>query len=293
MDGTYEILDQYCGGRWGRLEIKQDGSWGQICDENFGDADARVSCRQMGFADGFQIHDFYYSGRLSPPASTLPVVMTGPQCTGSESRVQDCPSFGTAPSSSSLCSTPRYSAGVLCLGSQPSTAELKAMCPKLIFTANDQRNKETHPLSIKSYFPGGSYTSGFGGTGVSTADGGLGNYGGTYRTVAEIQNAWNEISDSEVPNMGGHQWRYPMATKSRCYSSFAADLAEGPCTSTAASSSGSSGSAATTATTSVVGTSQVTVTSSSDTAGTAGGKSDASRSASRVLGLCIILAVGS
>jgi hypothetical protein len=32
-------------------------------------------------------------------------------------------------------------------------------------------------------------------------------------TVAEIQNAWNEISDSEVPNMGGHQWRYPMATK--------------------------------------------------------------------------------
>lgn len=24
MDGTYEILDQYCGGRWGRLEIKQE-----------------------------------------------------------------------------------------------------------------------------------------------------------------------------------------------------------------------------------------------------------------------------
>jgi hypothetical protein len=60
-----------------------------------------------------------------------------------------------------------------------------------------------------------------------------------------------------------------------------------------ASSSGSSGSAATTATTSVVGSSQVTVTSSSDTVGTAGGKSDASRSASRVLGFCIILAVGS
>ena len=62
-----------------------------------------------------------------------------------------------------------------------------------------------------------------------------------------------------------------------------------------ASSSASSGSAATTATTSVVGSSQVTVTSSSGTAGTAGtgGKSDASRSASRVLGLCIILAVGS
>ena len=24
MDGTYEILDQYCGGCWGRLEIKQE-----------------------------------------------------------------------------------------------------------------------------------------------------------------------------------------------------------------------------------------------------------------------------
>ena len=40
------------------------------------------------------------------------------------------------------------------------------------------------PRSIKSYFPGGSHTSGFGGTGVSTADGGLGNYGGTYRCLA-------------------------------------------------------------------------------------------------------------
>ena len=35
----------------------QGGSWGQICDENFGDADARVSCVQMGYGDGYQLHD--------------------------------------------------------------------------------------------------------------------------------------------------------------------------------------------------------------------------------------------
>lgn len=32
-------------------------------------------------------------------------------------------------------------------------------------------------------------------------------------TVTEIQSAWQSIADDEVPNMGGHQWRYPMATK--------------------------------------------------------------------------------
>lgn len=35
----------------GRLEIHTDGKWGAICDDNFGDLDARVACRQLGYYD--------------------------------------------------------------------------------------------------------------------------------------------------------------------------------------------------------------------------------------------------
>ena len=39
IDGTYEILEQYCGGRWGRLEIKQVGAglhiWHLLCAGTF------------------------------------------------------------------------------------------------------------------------------------------------------------------------------------------------------------------------------------------------------------------
>ena len=229
IPGARALDSEYCGGQWGRLEVNQGGSWGQICDENFGDADARVSCVQMGYGDGYQLHVYHYAGRTNPAAGSLPVLMIGPGCSGTESRLQDCPNFGTAPSSSSQCETPRYAAGVLCLASKPTEEELLAICPKFIYNANNQPNKATHPLRIATYFPGGSHTSGFGGTGVSTNDGGLGNYAGTYRTQAEIQAAWNEIEGTTVPSMGGHEYRYPFCTKNFAYSSLAADISQGPC----------------------------------------------------------------
>ena len=33
----------------GRLEICLNGEWGVVCDDGFGDNDAKVACRQLGF----------------------------------------------------------------------------------------------------------------------------------------------------------------------------------------------------------------------------------------------------
>jgi len=35
-------------GTEGRLEVRHDGSWGTVCDDNFNDAAARVACYQLG-----------------------------------------------------------------------------------------------------------------------------------------------------------------------------------------------------------------------------------------------------
>ena len=37
--------------RHGRLEVCRNGLWNSVCEQNFGQVDATVICRQLGFSD--------------------------------------------------------------------------------------------------------------------------------------------------------------------------------------------------------------------------------------------------
>lgn len=69
----------------GRVEIRHQGVWGTVCDDSWDIIDAGVVCRQIGFRKATA---YYHSYR---PAGSGHIWMDNVQCTGSESRLQDCP----------------------------------------------------------------------------------------------------------------------------------------------------------------------------------------------------------
>ena len=68
---------------YGRLQVYHDGQWGLVCEGNFGREEARVACRQLGFADGEEGYGGAGSGGL-------PFWLKGVQCDGTESLLVDC-----------------------------------------------------------------------------------------------------------------------------------------------------------------------------------------------------------
>ena len=71
----------------GRVEIYHNNEWGTVCDDRFVSDDAAVVCRQLGYTGG-EAHT-----RAAFGAGTGTIWMDDVQCTGSESRLADCP-FG-------------------------------------------------------------------------------------------------------------------------------------------------------------------------------------------------------
>ena len=94
----------------GRLEICYNNAWGTICDDLWGQADAAVACRKLGFRDAgetgfaFLSHTCYlyyvcYLGAVALLQSyrfsdvmpgTGQVVLDNVQCTGNEADLLRC-----------------------------------------------------------------------------------------------------------------------------------------------------------------------------------------------------------
>lgn len=49
-DGDVRLTKMMLVGRDGVVEIYYNGEWGTICDDGFGDTEAAIVCRQLGFA---------------------------------------------------------------------------------------------------------------------------------------------------------------------------------------------------------------------------------------------------
>ena len=71
----------------GRVEVCLNNAWGTVCDDFWDNNDARVVCRQLGFSDqnatGIQFSPFGQGTDL--------IVLDDVHCTGTESRLTECP----------------------------------------------------------------------------------------------------------------------------------------------------------------------------------------------------------
>ena len=69
----------------GRVEICFNNLWGTVCDDFWDILDARVACRQLGFADAVRPTSFASFGQGAGP-----IYLDNLMCVGNESRLQDC-----------------------------------------------------------------------------------------------------------------------------------------------------------------------------------------------------------
>ncbi|XP_064382343.1 scavenger receptor cysteine-rich type 1 protein M130-like isoform X2 [Halichondria panicea] len=91
-EGDLRLVDNSgrTGGSSGRLEVYNSGQWGTVCDDSFSPNDAKVACRQLGYADYTQYGRVGTLG-FSQSSSTTRTWLDELRCLGTESRLIDCP----------------------------------------------------------------------------------------------------------------------------------------------------------------------------------------------------------
>lgn len=70
---------------YGRLEVLYAGQWGTICDDGWGNSDAQVACRQLGFSSVYTYYTNAHFGQGSGP-----IWMDQVGCNGYEASLSDC-----------------------------------------------------------------------------------------------------------------------------------------------------------------------------------------------------------
>ena len=66
----------------GRVEVLNKGAWKSVCFKDFGNKEAKVICRELGFPNVFAV--------FSVPQTTGQQVLEKINCLGDENNVADC-----------------------------------------------------------------------------------------------------------------------------------------------------------------------------------------------------------
>ncbi|XP_072013342.1 scavenger receptor cysteine-rich domain-containing protein DMBT1-like isoform X2 [Amphiura filiformis] len=124
----------------GRVEIFYEGTWGTVCDFQWDVADAVVVCQYLGFPGAsWATSGGNYGQGIGP------VWMSGVQCNGQETRLQDCPQ--PQPWGENECDHTQ-DAGVVCVPVIPDTEPPEITdCPTTIFTTVYDRSSQDVSVS--------------------------------------------------------------------------------------------------------------------------------------------------